>query len=657
VSRQRVRRLIPGVAAILLAAALVIVAQSSIAVAADDTAAKYKFTEMPIAMPPGYDQQQMRTVRPVNPAYQKVRSWISAVGASTAINDLTGHGRSDAMCIVDTRTDKVVVTYTPTAPKQDQFTPFELNPAPALPMDENMAPMGCVPGDYNGDGRNDMLVYYWGRTPVVFLAKSDAMTVALKSYTAQEVVPQTTVDGKYHGPRWNTNAVNVEDYDGDGHPDLYVGNYFPDSDIINPHGLSNVQMPSSLSNARNGGGAHVLRFYSGKTGPKPSVAYVPEVDAVPFEASTGWTLATASADLTGTGKPDVYVANDFGHSHLFHNVSEPGRIRFTEAFGERTPTTPKSMVLGNASFKGMGVDFADLNSNGSFDAVVSNITTAWGLEESNFAWINQTNNPADMKKDLDNGVAPFTQEAQQLGLAWTGWCWDVKMADFRNSGNLDVVQSDGFVQGENNRWAWLQELAMNNDSQLSNPAMWPNVEPGDDLSGHEVMAFYGRNSEGQFVNVNKGIGLTDQTPTRGVAMGDTTGTGKLDLAVARQWGPPAFYRNDAPQGDFLNLKLVRPSTDNDPNMGLEGAGTPAYGATVTVKGSDGRTQISRLDGGSGHGGKRSFDVHFGLGAAMGPVTATISWHDTKGGFHTQALQLAPGTHTLTLAGTVQEVTS
>lgn len=658
VFRERVRRLIPGVVAVILGASVAVVATSAVAPAAvGPVAEKYRFHELPIAYPPGYRNLPMKTVREVNPAYYKIRSWISAVGASVAMNDLTGNGRADALCLVDTRTDKVVVTYAPTAPEEDRFTPFVLDPSP-LPMDDAMAPMGCAPGDFNGDARADLLVYYWGRTPVVFLAESTAQEVAPESYTPRELLPQTTVDGRYHGPRWNTNAVNVDDYNGDGHPDIYVGNYFPDSDVINPHGLSNVQMPTSLSQARNGGGAHVLRWSSGSSGPEPEVDYVRDADAVPFAASTGWTLGIASADLTGRGVPDLYVANDFGHDHMLHNVSTKDEIRFALAKGERTPTTPKSFVMGDASFKGMGVDFGDLDGNGSFDAVVSNITTAWGLEESNFVWMNDTASHEEMKSKLAAGVAPFTQKAQEFGMAWTGWCWDVKMADFLNSGTLDVVQTNGFVKGENNRWAWLQELAMNNDSQLVDPAMWPNVEPGDDLSGHETLGFYGRSADGTWVNVGSDVGLNAPIPTRGVAMGDSTGTGRLDLAVARQWGPPAFYRNEAPQvGGFLNLKLYRPSTEPTTGAGLEAIGTPAYGATVTVTDSNGRTQVSRLDGASGHGGKRSFEVHFGLGDATGPVTAKIQWRDTAGGLHQQELSLAPGTRTLMLDDAVQEVTS
>jgi enediyne biosynthesis protein E4 len=654
---ERLRRLVPGFSAVVLVGALFGIAQGPVSASGgDQVAAKFGFKELPIAYPAGYEALPKATVRQVNPAYYKIRSWISSVGAGVAMNDLVGHGRADAMCIVDTRTDKVVVTYAPTAPAADRFTPFLLDYAP-LPYDAGkMAPMGCTPGDFNGDGRMDLLVTFWGRTPIVFLAKSGAMTVSLASYKPTELLPQQNSDGVYHGPQWNTNAVGVGDYAGGGHPDIIIGNYFPNSAVLDPHGQKNVVMPNSLSSANNGGGAHVLRWTAATSGADPSVSYVEDDDAIPFANSAGWTLAIASADLDADGRQDVYIANDFGHAFVLHNVSSDGRIKFDTVFGKRTPTTPKSFVMGNGSFKGMGVDFADVNDNGSFDAMVSNITTAWGLEESNFLFINKAKSPEEMKKDLDGGYAPFTQEAQQYGVAWTGWCWDVKMADFLNSGDQEIVQTDGFVKGSINRWPWLQDMAMMNDDLLSNPAMWPNMQPGDDIGGSQEVAFYAKNSSGKYVNVTKQLGLNVPIPTRGVAIADTTGTGRLDFALARQWGAPAFYENTSPSlGDYLNLNLVRPSTDQDPGMGLESAGAPAYGATVTVKTPDGKTQIGQLDGGSGHDGKRSFGVHFGFGMYMGPVAVHLQWRDNAGALHTQDLQMTEGQHTLVRAGNAQEV--
>ncbi|HEY7043214.1 MAG TPA: hypothetical protein VH419_06050, partial [Nocardioidaceae bacterium] len=237
--RERLRRISPAILTIAVATSLYVAAQNAVATTGvSQTAARYKFHEMPIAMPPGYDRQETKTVREVNPAYHKIRSWISAVGASIALNDVTGHGRPNGMCIVDTRTNQVIVTYAPTAPQADRFTPFVLDPAP-LPYDDAMAPTGCTPGDFLGDGRMGFLVTYWGRTPIAFLPKSNAPTPSSSAYVPQEVMQSASLNGTYNGPRWNTDAAYVGDLDGSGHPSIIIGNYFPDSDVLDTAGLKN----------------------------------------------------------------------------------------------------------------------------------------------------------------------------------------------------------------------------------------------------------------------------------------------------------------------------------------------------------------------------------------------------------------------------------
>lgn len=657
VVRTRMRRFVPGLSAIATLVMMFFGVNYAVAGAtgADQVAAKYRFQQIPIALPPGYHPTQ--TIRQVNPAYAHLRSWISSVGAGIALADVTGHRRDDGMCIVDPRTNDVIVTYAPTAPAADRFMPFVLNAAP-LPIDATMAPMGCAPGDFNGDARTDFLVYYWGRTPILFLARSTAARPAPGAYQPAELVPEISQSGRYNGPQWNTNAVSIADFDGSGHPDIFVGNYFPLSDVLNTHGVDNVQMNSSMSDAKNGGGDYVFRWVGATSGPHPDARYVMERDSIPYSASTGWTLAAASADLTGDGLPDLYIANDFGPDHLLGNFSTPGRIRFTEAIGRRTPITPKSFVLGRDSFKGMGVDFGDLDDNGKFDMMVSNITTAYGLEESNFLWMNQAPNDAVMKKDLATGIAPFSQDAAQAGMAWTGWGWDLKFGDFLNNGNLDVVQADGFIKGKIDRWPWLQEMAMSNDDLYTNPASWPLVEPGDDIAGHQCIAFYAKAPGGGYVNVSKQLGLCVRIPTRGIATADTRDDGALDFAVARQWGPPAFYANESPhRGHYLGLELYRPAAGRYPAGGMQGIGSPAYGATAQIFLPGGHTQIAQLDGGSGHSGKSSFEIYFGLGAYRGPVTVRLQWPDPQGRLHRQILRLTPGTHDLLLTSTVKEVAS
>jgi hypothetical protein len=124
-----------------------------------------------------------------------------------------------------------------------------------------------------------------------------------------------------------------------------------------------------------------------------------------LERHAGWMsgvgAGVALADLDGDLRPELYYANDFGPDRLFHNRSEKGAIRFALLEGERHLTTPRSKVLGGDSFKGMGVDFADLNDDGRLDFFVSNISAEHALLESHFLFVS-TGDVSGMRE----GVAP-----------------------------------------------------------------------------------------------------------------------------------------------------------------------------------------------------------------------------------------------------------
>src|SRR5258706_8506966 len=133
-------------------------------------ASRFRFTALPMPELNGYP---MRSVRAVNPSLQRISAWISAVGGGVALNDLDGDGLPNDMCLVDPRTDQVMVA--PVPGTGDRYRPFVLDPAP-LPYEvATTAPMGCLPGDFNEDGRIDLLVYYWGRTPIIFLNEAGGL--------------------------------------------------------------------------------------------------------------------------------------------------------------------------------------------------------------------------------------------------------------------------------------------------------------------------------------------------------------------------------------------------------------------------------------------------------------------------------------------------
>jgi hypothetical protein len=302
----------------------------------------------------------------------------------------------------------------------------------------------------------------------------------------------------------------------------------------------------------------------------------------------------------------------------------------------------------------MGVDFGDLDGDGMYDMFVSNISTPWGIQESNFQFMSTARDRSDLRAKMKEGQAPWQDVSGHSGTAWSGWGWDVKIDDFNNSGTPAITQATGFVKGEVNRWPQLQELATANDAVVPSPVSWPNVRKGDDLAGNQTLHFFAKSPEGHYVDLAPQLGLAVPVPTRGIATGDADDDGLLDVAVARQFAEPVFYENKSPsQGSFVGLRLT---LDGKQTTGTAPApGSPAIGAEVTVTTKDGRKHVGRVDGGSGHSGKRSNEVHIGLGEKVtGPVDVHLAWRDRDGQTHQQDLRLTPGWHCFGLSNTAKE---
>ncbi len=642
------RTQLPGIVAVVLMVAMYLVSFRPTVSEAEmsDVASEYGFAAKSIAMPSGYEQQE---IRKVNQEYKHIDGWISSVGAGIAMNDLDGDGLDNDLCITDPRIDKVVVTPTP-GEGSDRYGPFALDPAP-LPTHHAMAPMGCAPGDFNEDGRMDLLVYYWGRTPIVFLAQpQDEAALTAATYRPTELLPHDGT-GSYEGPLWNTNAVAIADFDGDGHADIFIGNYFPDGPVLDHTVYGGVEMNHSLSNAANGGEGHFFRWDAPPSDADGPAEYEWVQDVLPTDISKGWVLGAGATDVDGDALPELYLANDHGPDAMLHNRSRPGEIVLEPVYGPKSPLLPKSKRVGADSFKGMGVDFGDIDRDGLYDMFVSNITTSFGIQESSYQFMAKAEDEQDLRDQLNDGVAPWSDESTDYNTAWGGWCWDVKLDDFNNDGKLEIAQANGFVKGEHNRWPQLQELATANDLVLEHPQWWPNVGENDDVAGSQRLNFFAPDGD-RFVNVSRQLGLDVPVPTRGIATGDADGDGRLDFAVARQWDQPVFYENTAEaDGAFLSLDLTHEPAD--PAAPLV-QGSPVVGAQVEVTTPDGRTLISRVDGGSGHSGKRTTDVHIGLGDVSDTVDVRLTWRDRDGTVREQELELSPGRHALRLGVQVKE---
>lgn len=569
-------------------------------------ASRFKFEAT--ALEPADNGKAAQRIRKVHSELARIDAWISSVGAAVAMADIAGTGHAADICLVDPRNDSVTVL--PAPGTGDRFVAFAL-PIPTDGYDpQTIAPMGCLPGDVNEDGRTDLVVYFWGRTPVAYLQ------TGARPLTAQRFRPVEIVASR---ERWNTNAALFADVDGDGHPDLLIGNYFRDGDrILDPHATDTVEMQHSMSRAENSGRKHLLLWESARP---DGVTYRDASDKLPPTAAYGWTLAMGAADLNGDLLPEIYIANDFGPDRLLLNKSRPGQPAFEIVEGQRDLLTPRSKVLGQDSFKGMGVDFGDVTGDGRLAIAVSNISDQYALLESHFLFVNTGDETA-----WSRGIAPYRDQSSARG-TWTGgWGWDVKFADLDNSGRPQILQAVGFLKGTKNRWPELQELAMANDEVLKLPRAWPRFGPDADLSGDDRNDhLYVADTDGRYHDVWRELGLGSGSISRGIATADVFGDGRMSVAIARQWMPSLFLKNvSAHTGHWLTLDLRVAGTI---------AGTrPAIGATARLALPDRRIVSGQVDGGAGHGGKRAPEIHLGLGQEFpaSDVNVEIAWRDGAG---------------------------
>ncbi|WP_069471176.1 CRTAC1 family protein [Candidatus Marithrix sp. Canyon 246] len=527
------------------------------------------------------------------------------------------------------RTNQVIVAPVPGTKMRYQAKTLAAAP---LKYDNTMAPMGCLPADLNQDGKMDLLVYYWGRPPIAFMQAKQEFNF----------YPTNIVTDGFE--RWFTNAATVADIDGDGHLDIIIANYFQDgAHILDPNSKIPDEMQHSMSRAYNAGGTY---FFLGQ--PDNTFRKINGTEVLDKQSNYAWTLALGAADLDGDMLPELYFANDFGPDRLLHNRSTPGNLNFALLEGKRGFTTPASKVVGKDSFKGMGVDFADINGDGWLDIFVSNIAAEYALEESHFLFVS-TGEVELMKQ----GIAPYVDLSEPLGVSRSDWSWDNKFADFNNDGQAEIIQTTGFLKGKINRWPELQQIAIGNDELLKYPQYWPRLQyPHDDLSGYKPNPFYTRAANGRYINIAAELGLDQLQVSRGIAVADVDGDGDLDFALANQWEDSHFYRNNCPNtcGNYLGLHIRR--TNNKQVTVYKGHPTkissPAIGAAIKVTLPNKRVLVAQVDGGNGHSGKRSPDLHFGLNKLDSNLKVEVSWRNSQGKVNKEVLSLAPGWHTIEL---------
>jgi hypothetical protein len=561
------------------------------------------------------------TMVKLSPKFDNIMPWLSSVGAAASAEDFDGDGLTDLYVTNCGRGDSNRLFRN----RGDGTFEDVAKRAGVACGNPEGACVHAVWGDIDNDGRPDLYVTKWAEPNQLFLNRGDGTFI--------DVTKKAGVGYWGYG-----NGCTFVDYDRDGNLDLLVGNYFADSlpdpatgrlarsNLWDP--VTTRVMHSTFTHADNGG--KTLLYHNRGDGTFEEVA---ARSGLRFR---GWTLACGAADLNNDGWPDLYLANDFGPDELYLNTGAtewPPRFR-------RVIDTSGHPGIGNDWWKGMNVDFGDVDGNGYLDIYVTNILARrYKSDEGNMLWLNLADPSAP-------GGRRFWNAGLESGTYDGGWGWGAKFLDVNDDGLLDIFALNGFVTGdaEHTYWYALQEMVTQTKNNAADARDWP-VMGNRDLSGYERSRLFiqldpaldsrreparGEDRDApacpHFADLAAEAGIDDLENGRGVAVLDYDSDGALDLYVANQGGPSCLYHNQLEPGarHWLGLELVgRPELAHETGGLRLATSASAVGTRVEVE-AGGRKQIREVQGGIGYASQSERRVHFGLGGATA-TRLTVRW--------------------------------
>jgi len=438
--------------------------------------------------------------------------------------------------------------------------------------------------------------------------------------------------------RWGY-GVSIADYDNDGWPDIYVGNYGKNrlyhnnhdgtfTDVAEKAGIAlGNWSPGSAWGDFDGDGLLDL-YLTGYVHFDRDNLPIPGTRAVAYAQCTYRGAAVNCGPNGLKGEPD----------HLFHNNGD----------GTFTDVTVKAGVEDKGAYYGFTAIFISLNGNGKPDLLVGNDS------EPNYLYINKGDGTFDdqsyvsgfaLNKDgreiasmgiaagdyennglvdffvtdfgddykvlyHNDGDASFTDVSYKAGIAQTTIPfvgWGDGFIDFDNDGWLDLFMVNGHVYPQADEHEWGTSFA-------ERPLLFHNIPNpvGAKKTGPRTSV---ETRKFEYVPAVKGTGLADVIPARGAAFGDLFNDGKIDVVINPVDGPPVLLRNVNPDHHhWVELALV--GTGKSPR--------DATCATVYLNANGMRQRQDVLASGS-YISSNDRRLHFGLGDAINPGTAEIHW--------------------------------
>lgn len=460
---------------------------------------------------------------------------------------------------------------------------------------------GCVWGDYDNDGRQDLFVTFatmagspQGHTLLRNLGPGrgfEDVTVAagmdLKHQEEERAscrAVHRSSDGSFLPLCFGVSAAWL-DFDLDGDLDLYVGNY-----VEVPHGncrYTAFPNPTSCQGQAN----HLWRNEGDGTfieiGLDAGVAYN-------SDRSGGRTLGVVATDIDGDGWPDLYAANDYDANALYLN-------RHDGTFGEvavarGVDATGNTFLDDSRHRAGMGIDAQDLDDDGDIDLLSTHLRGQYDA-----VYMGEQKGGTMVWEEVAGDSDALTT------IARTESRWGGGFVDLDLDGWKDYLVVAGHQYNHAPGPIHLARQEEGRFALLEAPE-WPFGEDAPDAwRNHRGAAFADYDDDGD-MDVLVGVLRTvdrDDLPAR---------PRLLRFDVVRETGTG---RAEGPH----YLRVVLEGTD---------ATRDAYGAHVLVETTDGQRQHLWRSSGGSYGSGHDPRLLFGLGQRT-EGTVTVTWP----GGHTQ----------------------
>ena len=358
--------------------------------------------------------------------------------------------------------------------------------------------MGAVVGDYNNDGRPDLLVTCFGG---VVLYRNNG------NGTFSDVTKEAGLSGD---SQWAAGAA-FGDYDGDGWADLFVSHYvdfhlndlptFGSARTCKYRGVDVQCGPRGLK------GAPDNLYHNNRNGTFSDVSKATGVDDPQhfFGLTAVWT------DFNDDGRLDLFVANDSQPNYLYRNN---GNGTFTDVAYDAGVAVSED----GAEQANMGVAIGDYQHTGRMSIFVSHFDNDYATLFRNDGKMNFT--------DVSDAAGVARSTRSYVG-------WGDAFFDFDNDGWLDLFLVNGHV--------------------------YPQVDSSrSEVTYREPKLLFLNQRNGNFKDASKIVGpdLQVRQVSRGLAVGDLLNDGRIDLVIENLIGEPMILRPEGgPSNHWISFEL------------------------------------------------------------------------------------------------------